>query len=141
MTTRSDKDRTHPPAPAEIQLALGSCFSLWKRLTHFVEKTYQAEGVWSTWGPAGYGWGFRYKYRGRSLTAFYPQKEHIIIQVVLSKAQAERALQLELGEKVSLMLRESPQLRDGRWLFIPVNSESDARDVEALLLVKMPPPR
>jgi hypothetical protein len=106
-------------------------------LTRFIETTYQVEGVWSTWGPAGYDWGFRYKFKGKSLTAFYPQKEHIIVQVVLGKVQAERALQLELGETVSRMLRESPQLRDGRWLFIPVTSESDARDVETLLLAKM----
>jgi hypothetical protein len=39
------------------------------------------------------------------------------------------------------MLRENPQLRDGRWLFIPVTSLSDAEDVEKLMLVKMRPPR
>lgn len=138
MTTSSVKDRKSPPTPAEIRSALGSCFPLWERLTRFVETRYRAEGVWSTWGPAGYGWGYRFKHKGRSLTAFYPQKEHIIVQVVLGKAQAEHALQLELGEKVAKMLRESPQLRDGRWLFIPVTSESDVRDVESLLLEKMP---
>jgi hypothetical protein len=33
---------------------------------------------------------------------------------MLGKAQAERALQLELGEKISWILQEAPQLRDGR---------------------------
>jgi len=75
------------------------------------------------------------------MTALHPQQERILAQIVLGKAQAERALQLELGEKISRMLRETPQLRDGRWLFIPVTSESDAEDVEKLLLAKMRPPR
>ena len=45
----------------------------------------------------------------------------------------------KLGEKVSKILRESPQLRDGRWLSIPVLDEADVEDVEQLLLVKMRP--
>jgi len=63
------------------------------------------------------------------------------VQIVLGKVQAKHALQLELGEKISRMLQEAPQLRDGRWLFIPVTSESDAKDVKKLLLAKMRPPR
>jgi len=39
------------------------------------------------------------------------------------------------------MLRESPQLRDGRWLFVPILNEADAKDVEQLVLVKMRPTR
>jgi hypothetical protein len=64
-----------------------------------------------------------------------------LAQVVLGKAQAERALQLKLGKKVSRILQAAPQLRDGRWLFIPVTRESEAEDVEKLLLAKMQPPR
>ena len=73
------------------------------------------------------------------MIALYPQKERIMAQVVLGKTQAERAQSLKLGEKVSKILRESPQLRDGRWLSIPVLDEADVEDVEQLLLVKMRP--
>jgi hypothetical protein len=62
-------------------------------------------------------------------------------QIVLGKTQAERALGLKLGEKASALLREAPQLRDGRWLSIPVLNDADAEDVEQLLLVKMQPVR
>lgn len=134
-------DSKHQPTPEEIQSALGSCFPLWKRLTTFIEKSYRIEGTWSTWGPAKSGWNLRYRRKGKSLTALHPQQEQILAQIVLGKAQAERALQLELGEKISRMLQGAPQLRDGRWLFIPVTSESDAKDVEKLLLAKMRPPR
>jgi hypothetical protein len=134
-------DPKHQPTPGEIRSALGSCFPLWERLTSFIEKSYRIEGTWSTWGPAKSGWNLRYRRNGKSLTALHPQQERILAQIVLGKAQAERALQLELGEKISRMLQEAPQLRDGRWLYIPVTSESDAKDVEKLLLAKMRPPR
>ncbi|MDH5448349.1 MAG: DUF3788 domain-containing protein [Candidatus Bathyarchaeota archaeon] len=141
MTESYFTDPKHQPTPEEIRSALGSCFPLWERLTIFIEKSYRIEGTWSTWGPAKSGWNLRYRRNGKSLTALHPQRERILAQIVLGKAQAERALQLELGEKISRMLQEAPQLRDGRWLFIPVTSESDAKDVEKLLLTKMRPPR
>jgi hypothetical protein len=59
--------------------------------------------------------------------------------VVLGKDEAERALGLDLGERVGKVLRETPPLHDGRWLFIPVVSEEDVRDVQQLLLVKRRP--
>ena len=130
----------HQPSSEDLRTALGPAFPLWERLTRFIETVYQAAGRWSTWGPANFGWGLRYRRKGKALVALYPQEGWIIAQVVLGKAQAERALSLELGEQASRVLWEAPQLRDGRWLSIPVHDESDAQDVEQLLLVKMRPP-
>jgi hypothetical protein len=137
MTMGYFTNRSHQPSPEELRLALGSLYPLWERLIRFIDTNYQITGKWSTWGPVKYGWGLRYRGKGKSLVALYPQKEMIIAQVVLGKAQAERALSLKLGEKVSKMLREAPQLRDGRWLSISILNEADAEDVEQLLLAKM----
>ncbi len=122
------------PASEEIRSALGTCFPLWERLTSFIEKSYQIEGKWSKWGPAQSGWNLRYRRKGRSLAALHPQREGILAQIVLGKAQAERALKLELGEKASRMLREAPQLRDGRWLLIPVTNSFSTSSASNLLV-------
>ena len=139
MTMGFFVNHSHPPSPEEIRSALGSLYPLWERLIRFIDTNYQIAGEWSTWGPANYGWGLRYRRKSKALVALYPQKEMIIALVVLGKAQAERALSLKLGEKASKVLIEAPQLRDGRWLSIPVLNEADAEDVEQLLLVKMRP--
>ncbi|MBA4375940.1 MAG: hypothetical protein C0401_07185 [Anaerolinea sp.] len=60
-------------------------------------------------------------------------------QVVLGKEQVEKALCLRLGAKVGNMVRETPQLHDGKWLFIPVTTEVDVQDIEQLLLTKKRP--
>jgi hypothetical protein len=130
-------DYRQPPSQEDVRLALGPAYSLWERLTLFIEDNYQITGSWSSWGPAKSGWGLRYRKKGKALTALYPQKERFIAQVVLGKAQAERALDIKLGEQVRSLLNEAPQLRDGRWLWIPVASQADVEDVEQLLLVKM----
>jgi hypothetical protein len=141
LIENSFRDFKQQPTLEDIQSALGSCYPLWKRLTAFIEKSYLIEGKWSTWGPANVGWNIRYKYKGKALTALHPQRNRIFVQIVLGKVQAERALQLELGESVSKILQTTPQLRDGRWLHIPVTCNADAKDVEKLLLAKMQPPR
>ena len=141
MTKGHFVNHAHQPSPEDIRLALGSAHPLWERLTRFIETNYQIVGEWSTWGPAGYGWGLRYRRKGKALIALYPQKEMIIAQVVLGKTQAERALSLKLGDKVSKILKKAPQLRDGRWLHVHIHTEADAEDVERLLLVKIRPIR
>jgi hypothetical protein len=125
------------PSAEEIELALGSLHPLWESLIRFIDTHNQITREWSTWGPANHGWGLRFRRKGKALVALYPQKEMIIAQVVLGKEQAEQTMSLQLGEKVNKMLREAPQLRDGRWLFIPILNQADAEAVEQLLLVKM----
>ena len=90
---------------------------------------------------SGQEWlGLRYRRKGRALVTLYPQRESFIAQVVLGKGQAERVSSLKLGKQVRMILNESPQLRDGRWLWIPVLNQVDFDDVQKLLLVKMQPP-
>ena len=139
MTVGCFTNRSHQPSPEEIRLALGSLYPLWERLTRFISTNYQIAGEPSYWGPAKSGWNLRYRKKGKALAALYPQKDRIMAQVVLGKAQAERAQSLKLGEKVGKMLREAPQLHDGRWLSIPVLNEADAEDIEQLLLLKTRP--
>ena len=139
MTIGYFVNHSHQPSTEELRLALDSVYPLWERLNHFIETNYQTESEWSTWGPAKYGWGLRHRRKGKALVALYPQKGIIIAQVVLGKSQVKQAMSLKLGEKVSELLREAPQLRDGRWLSIPILNDIDAEDVEQLLLVKMRP--
>ncbi|MEW5871210.1 MAG: DUF3788 domain-containing protein [Chloroflexota bacterium] len=133
-------EKDHPPAEAELRAALGGQFALWEQLRQFILDTYQMPGEMS-FGGKKYGWNLWYRKSGKSLVSLYPQQEHLVAQVVLGNAQVEQALQLELGENVGRLLRETPQLHDGRWLFIPVRTAQDAADVQQLLLVKKRPPR
>ena len=83
MTAGYFTNHAHPPSPEEIRLALGSLYSLWERLTRFIEANYRIEGEWSFWGPAKSGWNLRFRRRGKALVALYPQKERVTAQVVL----------------------------------------------------------
>lgn len=131
-------EKTVEPSREEIDAALRASASHWHALLDFIETSFAIAPVFS-FGGKNYGWNLWYKKGGKALTSLYPQKDHFIAQVVLGKEQVEKALALELGEKVGRLLRETPQFHDGRWLFIPVSDEVDLKDVEMLLLLKRKP--
>lgn len=126
------------PTQAQIKAALGDSFPHWERLLAFIEESYQMPGELS-WGGSKYGWNLWYRKSGKSLVSLYPQEGHFIAQVVLGREQVEKALALPLGGKVGGMVRDTPQLHDGKWLFISIDSARDVEDIMQLLLLKKKP--
>jgi len=131
-------DKTHPPTLEEVYTSLGENQNLWRRLVKFLADNYALEGEWN-FGGKNYGWNLWYRRSGKSLTSLYPQKNEFIAQVVLGKEEVNKAMDLELGDYVGKCLRETPQLHDGKWLFLHVKTESSVVDVEKLLIVKRRP--
>ena len=133
-------DKSIQPSPAEIESALGAALPLWQKLLRFIDNSYQMEPELS-FGGKKYGWNLWYRKSGKSLVSLYPQAGGFVAQVVLGMEQVEQAMHLTLHSGVGTLLRETPQLHDGKWLFIPVATEAEEADVEQLLLVKKRPSR
>ncbi len=133
-------DKEHQPSFDEVCAIVGSRLPLWLALNEFVFEFYGLPGEWK-FGGKSYGWNICFRKSGRTLVSFYPQAEGLTTQLVLGQAQVPQALNLKLNAKVRRVLLETPQLHDGRWLFIPVRTERDVRDIEQLVLVKAPPKR
>ena len=134
-------ERDHQPSTTEIQQTVGDSYPWWEKLTQFIEVHPKVEKKWSAFGPAGFGCGFRYKYKGKALIALYPQEEQVMAQVVLGKKQAEQALRLKLVERITKIIQDTPQGHDGRWLSIPVLDKQDAEAVQKLIQLKLQPIR
>lgn len=128
------------PSPEDVEMALGPAFGLWQRLVRFIDEQYQMTGELS-YGGKNYGWNLWYRKSGKSLVSLFPQDGSFVAQVVLGREQVEKAMALSLSPNVGTLLRETPQLHDGKWLFIPVTTEADVDDVEQLLLLKKRPVR
>lgn len=131
-------DKNTPPGDYEIQAALRGALPYWQELIQFIYDTYDLSTEIS-FGGKNYGWNLWYRKGGKTLASLYPQNGYLVAQVVLGKDQVERAMTLSLGDRVGRLVRETPQLHDGKWLFIPVESEIDVNDVKQLLLIKRKP--
>ena len=130
--------KEHQPTAMEVLDVLGAKQALWEGLTHFIADNYPIPGEWN-FGGKNYGWNLWYRKSGKTLTSLYPQKGYFVAQIVLGKEQVEQALALKLGKNVATVLAETPQLHDGRWLFIKVKTRRDVADVQQLLQVKRRP--
>jgi hypothetical protein len=131
-------DKENQPTLTEVNKALGPKKSLWEELTCFISDNYPIPGEWN-FGGKKYGWNLWYRKSGKTLVSLYPGKGDFVAQIVLGKDQVEQALGLKLGKNVGTVLNETPQLHDGRWLFIHVKTEKDVKDVQQLLQVKRKP--
>jgi hypothetical protein len=141
MAPTAFMDPNHAPDESEIARALGPAVApLWERLTRYVEGSY---GIEPGFVPPSrnYGWDVKYRKGGKTLVALTPDEDGFTALVVLGKEESKAAKDLPLGGHVRGVFDAARQLRDGRWLFVPVESARDVEDVEALLAVKRRPAR
>jgi phage anti-repressor protein len=131
-------DKEYQPTVTAVLEVLGTKRSLWEELTQFIADNYPIPGEWN-FGGKNYGWNFWYRKSGKTLLTLYPQVGYFVAQIVLGKEQVEQALTLKLGRNVGMVLTETPQLHDGRWLFIKVKTKKDVKDIQQLLQVKRRP--
>ena len=131
-------DKAHQPTTTEVFEALDTKRALWEGLTQFIADHYPIPGEWN-FGGKNYGWNLWYRKSGKTLVMLYPQKGYFVAQIVLGKDQVEQALTLKLGKNVGTVLTETPQLHDGRWLFIKVKTAKDVKDIQQLLPIKRRP--
>lgn len=131
-------DREHQPTESEILAALGVAAPLWELLTTYVHEAYAIEPTF--YPPSkNYGWDVKYRKGGKTLLSLTPDEGGFVALVVLGEKETEAARELELGPHVRGVFDDARQLRDGRWLFVRVESERDVEDLEALLAVKRRP--
>jgi hypothetical protein len=131
-------DRAHQPTESEILEALGSKAPLWESLATYIDEAY---GIEPAFVPAtkSYGWEVRYRKGGKTLLSLTPDQGRFTALVVLGEKETEAARELALGNNARRVFEEARQLRDGRWLFVGVESERDVEDLEMLLAVKRRP--
>ncbi len=131
-------DKEHQPSIDEVCNTLGTRKELWDRLTGFIAENYPIPGEWS-FGGKNYGWNLWYRKSGKTLVSLYPQTNTFVVQIVLGKDQVAQAMALKLGKNVGTVFQETPQLHDGRWLFIKVKTARDIQDISQLIQVKRKP--
>jgi hypothetical protein len=139
MSTSVFLDPEHPPTERELRAAVGeSSAELWDELVGVLERDLGAHPRHRWDGPRS-GWCVPFTRAGRPLVTLTPETGAFAALVVLGRTEADAAAGLPLGEQVRDLFASSPQLHDGRWLFLTIASHEDMEDLLRLLTVKLPP--
>jgi hypothetical protein len=131
-------EKDHPPTRKALERVLGAKQALFEQLAVFMDTAYHLKGEW-TYGGKKYGWNIWYRKSGKTLLNLFPQKGGPVAQVVLGREQVQKASALTLGAHVQDVFSRTPQFHDGRWLFIPVRTRRDVKDVQDLVQLKRKP--
>jgi hypothetical protein len=131
-------DKLHQPTTAEIVAAIGSKQPLWDNLIAFIADSYRLKSDFAFYGK-NYGWALRFRKAGKALLSLYPGQESFAAQIIISQAQAEKALTSGLSKKASKIIEDAHPYPEGRWLFIKIESEQDLNDVKQLFMIKSQP--
>ena len=137
MSIGAFTDRKHQPMQDEMLSAIGPRLSAWQELIRFIRDNYPSDEDFKFLYGKKYGWALRFRIRGTLLTSLYPTQGGFTAQINLDPAAIEQALEMKLGENVQQAIARATPYPEGRWLFIPVESEADLRDVQRLLALRV----
>ncbi len=129
-------DKKHQPSDEEVLEAIGARLPLWQDLVRFIRETYPAQEDFKFLYGKTYGWALRFRIKGQALTSLYPTQGGFTAQVNLSPEAVEQAQSEGLGRNVQQAIERANPYPEGRWLFVPVESEADVRDVQRLLALR-----
>jgi hypothetical protein len=137
MSIGAFTDRKHQPTQDEMLSAIGPRLSAWQELIQFIHDNYPSDEDFKFLYGKKYGWALRFSVRGTLLTSLYPTQGGFTVQINLDPAAIEHAQGMKLGENVQRAIAQATPYPEGRWLFIPVQSEADLRDIQQLLALRV----
>ncbi len=129
-------DKKHQPSDEEVLEAIGARLPLWEDLARFIRETYPAQEDFKFLYGKTYGWALRFRIKGQVLTSLYPTQGGFTAQVNLSPEAVEQAQSEGLGHNVQQAIERANPYPEGRWLFVPVESGEDVRDVQRLMALR-----
>jgi hypothetical protein len=129
-------DKDHQPTGTEVFGAIGPMLPAWQVLIKFIRDNYAVQEDFKFLYGKKYGWALRFRINGKLLTSLYPTQNGFIAQVILNPAAVKQAQSMKLGKNVRQAIAKARPYPEGRWLFVPVESENDVRDIQHLLALR-----
>ncbi|HTX79242.1 MAG TPA: DUF3788 domain-containing protein [Longilinea sp.] len=137
MSISAFSDKEHQPTDSEIREAIGSLYSTWQELAQWIREKYTVQEDFKFLYGTNYGWGLRFRIKGKLLINLYPGRSSFTAQIILHPEAVEAAQSMKLGENARQAIERANPYPEGRWLFIPVKSRANLEDVQRLLALRV----
>ena len=125
-------DKNKRPTAKNIDAVVGKSGRSWKELNELLSNTMKLKGELRFYG-VNYGWAIRYSKSGKSVIALYPDKDGFTAQVILKRQQLEAAYEHGVSAATKEAADRATDFKEGRWVFIHVDSKSGIEDVVTLV--------
>ena len=135
MSRGSFTDRVNKPSEDEVFASLSHSRALWDEIVLFIENNYRTKKAYKFYGR-NYGWALQFSKSGKALISLYPGQGEFVAQIILNKDQCEKALKSGIGDEIGDLIRQTPEIHEGKWIFASIKTKKDARDIENLISVR-----
>lgn len=125
-------DRVKKPSEDEVFASLSQARGLWDEIVLFIEKSYRTKKAYKFYGR-NYGWALQFSKSGKALVSLYPGNGEFVAQVILNKDQCEEALCSAIGEETKRIIKSTPEIHEGKWIFMKVRTKKDTDDIRMLI--------
>ena len=127
------------PSIDKIKQTIGNDFSLfWDDIWNYIKDAYEINPELMFYGKK-YGWCYRFRKSSRTLCTIFPETGSFIILITLGKKEIDKLDFENLSEYIKNIFNNTPQLHDGRWLWIRVLKVDIISDIKLLLKSKRKP--
>ncbi len=130
-------ERTSRPSGTDFRKILGRAGAAWDDLESMLTELFGLKAKIHYMYGERYGWALRFERHGRLAAAMYPNRGHLSVQIILNPAQVNAALAAGLPPHVAGALKAARKYPEGRWLFVPIQSRKDARELQPIVALKM----
>ncbi len=134
-------DRQNPPTDKDILTAIDSPLNrLYKKMRTFLASNYDFYPE-LTFGGKKYGWGYKYRRKGKTLCVLFPEEGAFTVLVVLGGKGASEFAEdrLKYNDKTQELFDTTCKYHDGMWLFKRVLCKEDLDDAVSLIGLKKKP--
>lgn len=128
-------DKNYKPSIAEVYEQLGPTKKIWEQIISFIEKQGKSKAELKFYGK-NYGWALRFTKSGKSLLALYPSQNGFTVQIILNSQQEAEALRQKIGTRIKKIIIGTPEIHEGKWLYIEMKDAQDLNDIENLIQVR-----
>jgi len=132
-------DKACRPKDSDVIQSLGSGQQRWLFLIEYLRANFRPREDFSFLYGKRYGWALRFRSKGRLLTSIFPGNGYFTVQVILSTTQLADVDRVRLHRNALAALSAANLYAEGKWLFVPVCSDTDLKDVMRLLQLKTAP--
>ncbi len=133
-------DKNNPPTQEEILALIGQLQTHWQALNDYLQTYYDFTPELKFFTKK-YGWSIRYVRRGKTLCYLFPDLNSFKVLIVLGSKDTQKVDSHieELSPETRRIFTETPQLHDGRWLWIKITDPLQVNDIKILLSAKRKP--
>ena len=130
-------DKGNRPTETQILEMVGSKLPWWHDLIQSVRQQYPVQEDFKFLYGKTYGWALRFRIHGQLLLSLFPTQGGFTVQVNLSPEAIKGALGMKMSQNVQQAIARAHPYPEGRWLFIPVETEEDCGDVKRLVALRV----